>query len=125
MSDRLALTEAIEAGGIERAKATRIASVIFDAIHQNVATKADVQAEVASLRSEITGGFASLRADMADRFGALQADIETRFARQDIAIERLRSSVRETENRLLVRLGGWIVALLGLLFAALHLWPPR
>jgi hypothetical protein len=33
------------------------ASVIFDVIHQNVATKADVQAEVASLRSEMHGSF--------------------------------------------------------------------
>jgi hypothetical protein len=31
VSDRLALTEAIEAGGIERSNATRIGSVIFDA----------------------------------------------------------------------------------------------
>jgi hypothetical protein len=29
--------------GIERAKAERVASVIFDAIRDNVATKADVQ----------------------------------------------------------------------------------
>lgn len=52
MSDRLALADAIEDAGIAREKATRIASVIFDAIHQNVATKADVQANEASLRSE-------------------------------------------------------------------------
>jgi hypothetical protein len=44
MSDRLALANAIEDAGIERSKAERVASVIFDAIHDNVATKADVQA---------------------------------------------------------------------------------
>jgi hypothetical protein len=35
-------------GGIPRDKAQRIASVIFDAIHDNVATKADVQASEAA-----------------------------------------------------------------------------
>jgi hypothetical protein len=35
MSDRLALANAIEDAGIERAKAVRVASVIFDAIRGN------------------------------------------------------------------------------------------
>ena len=54
MSDRLALANAIEEAGIPRAKAERVASVIFDAIHDNVATKADVQAGMASLRLELS-----------------------------------------------------------------------
>lgn len=103
MSDRLALANAIEEAGIERSKASRIASVIFDAIHQNVATKADVQASEASLRSEMHSG----------------------FARLDVALERLRSNARETETRLLLRLGSLVVVLFGLFFAALHYWPPH
>ena len=47
MSDRLALANAIEDAGIPRDKAQRVASVIFDAIHDNVATKADVWASEA------------------------------------------------------------------------------
>lgn len=61
MSDRLALANAIEDAGIERAKAERVASVIFDAIHDNVATKADVQSSEAGLRQEI----ASVRIELA------------------------------------------------------------
>jgi hypothetical protein len=38
MSDRLALANAIEDAGIERAKAERVASVIVDLIHDSVAT---------------------------------------------------------------------------------------
>jgi hypothetical protein len=49
MTDRLALADVIEDGGIERAKAVRIATAIFDAIHDNVATKADVQAVKADI----------------------------------------------------------------------------
>jgi hypothetical protein len=40
MSDRIALANAIEDAGIERSKAQRVASVMLDAIHDNVATKA-------------------------------------------------------------------------------------
>jgi hypothetical protein len=61
MSDRLALATAIEDAGIERAKAVRIASVIWDAIHENVATKSDLEAVRADLKADIAGG----RAEMA------------------------------------------------------------
>jgi hypothetical protein len=80
MSDRLTLAHAIEDAGIERSKAERMASVIFDAIHDNVATKADV---------------AAVRADLT-----------------------------LVEHRLLTRLGGLMVVLVGVLFAALRYWPP-
>ena len=95
MSDRLALANAIEDAGIERAKAERVASVIFDAIHDNVATKADVQTLGAELRPEI----AAVRRDLS--------------ARIDLV-----------EHRLLTRLGGLIVVGFGVLFAALRYWPP-
>jgi hypothetical protein len=51
MTDRLTLIEALEDAGIERSKATHIATVIFDAIQQNGATRADVQASEARPRS--------------------------------------------------------------------------
>ena len=49
MTDRLSLTNALADAKIERPAAERIATEIFDAIHQNVATKADIQL----LRTEI------------------------------------------------------------------------
>jgi tetrahydromethanopterin S-methyltransferase subunit F len=78
VSDRLALSNAIEDAGIERHKAQRLASVIFDAIHDNVATKADLL--------------------------ALESRLTERFTRRGIA--------------------GLITAS-GILFAALHMWPPH
>ena len=78
MSDRLALSNAIEDAGIERHKAQRLASVIFDAIHDNVATKADLL--------------------------ALESRLTERFTRRGIT--------------------GLITAS-GILFAALHIWPPH
>lgn len=54
MSDRLALANAIEEAGIARDKAQHLASVIFEAIHTSVATKADLQALEARLTERFT-----------------------------------------------------------------------
>jgi hypothetical protein len=127
MSDRLALTEAIEAGGIERAKATRIASVIFDAIHQNVATKADlepVKAEIIRVELSLKAELVTVRSELRDEMRSGVAALDGKIARQDVAVERVRLAVRETESRLLVRLGGLVVATATVLGALQHLWPP-
>jgi 2-phosphoglycerate kinase len=43
MTDRLTLTRALEGSGMQSAAAERIATEIYDAIHDNVATKADLR----------------------------------------------------------------------------------
>lgn len=53
MSDRLALANAIADAGIPRDKAERVASVIIDAIHDNVATKGDLDAVRADMKADI------------------------------------------------------------------------
>jgi hypothetical protein len=110
MSDRLALANAIEDAGIPREKAERVASVIFDAIHDSVATKADVQASEAALKADIT------RLDM-----VLKAEV----ARLDVKIERLDAKVEMIGQRTFNRLGVLVAGVAGLLFAALHAWPPH
>jgi hypothetical protein len=79
-TDRLALAHVLEDAGIQREGAEKVASAIFDAISDNVATK------------------------------------------QDIA--RIEAKLELIEHRLMTRLGALVVVLLGLLFAALHYWPP-
>jgi hypothetical protein len=100
-TDRLALAHVIEEAGIQRAGAERIASAIFDAISDNVATKQDI----ATVNARID----LVRADIA----ALEQRLAVRF--------------EQTERRIdvmVTRLGALAVVLLGLLFAALHYWPP-
>jgi hypothetical protein len=90
MADRLTLTSALADAGIERTAAERVASVIFDAINENVATKADLQLTEANLHTEL----AAMRSDLA-----------------------------LVEHRLLARLGGLIVAVAGLMLAAIRYLP--
>jgi hypothetical protein len=75
-TDRLALAHVLEEAGIQREGAEKVASAIFDAIHDNVATKADI-------------------------------------ARVEARLELI-------EHRLMTRLGGLMVVLAGVLFAALR-----
>jgi hypothetical protein len=85
MTDRLSLTNALADADIDRQKAERIATEIFDAIHDNVATKQDLQ------------------------------HLET----------VLRTEIELVKHQLITRLGGLMVVLATLLFAALHYWPPH
>ena len=74
MSDRLALANAIEDAGIPREKAERVASVIFDVIHDNVATKADLENAIERLEHRLTvRGMALLVTGLSALFGALHA----------------------------------------------------
>ena len=104
------LTNAFEAAGIERKAAEHLAAEIFDAIRETVATKADL----AEMRAAVNSDIAELRA-------AVNSDIT-----------KVRAELRETElrlegrlDRLVARIGSVIVVIAGLLFAALHYWPPH
>jgi hypothetical protein len=92
LTDRLSLTNALADANIDRQKAERIATEIFDAIHDNVATKQDLQRVEAALKADIAG---------------------------------VRGNLELVRHQLMTRLGGLMVVLAGLLFAALHYWPPH
>jgi hypothetical protein len=113
MSDRLALANAIEDAGIPRDKAQRVASVIFDAIHDNVATKADVQASEAAIRGE-------LRAEI----GSVRALLAAELARLDTRVERLDAKLKPLADQVMLRLGALMVVLTGVILAALRYLPP-
>jgi uncharacterized protein YgbK (DUF1537 family) len=106
LTDRLSLTNALADANIDRQKAERIATEIFDAIHDNVATKQDVEL----VRADLRAGASALRAELQQ----LELRLHTRFEQTERRIDRV-----------VVRLGSLIVVLTGLLFAALHYWPPH
>jgi hypothetical protein len=96
--------------GIERGKARRVASVTFDAIHDNVARKVDVLASETALRADIQ---------------ALRHDLQSSDARLDARITAVRADLALVEHRLLTRLGGLAVVLSGIIIAVLHYWQPH
>ena len=73
MTDRLSLTNALADANIDRQKAERIATEIFDAIHDNVATKADVD-RLGACIDQVESG---LRAEMRE----LELRLERRIDR--------------------------------------------
>lgn len=97
MTDRLSLTNALADADIERQKAERIATEIFDAIHENVATKTDI----ARLETRIDQVESGLRAQMRE----LELRLESRI------------------DRVVMRLGSLIVVLAGVILAAIRYLP--
>ncbi len=91
MTGRLSLANALAEAKIDRPAAERIATEIFDAIHDNVATKSDLQAT----RTE-------LKADIAELELRLKAEID----------------------RVVIRLGALVLALTGVILAAIRYLPP-
>jgi hypothetical protein len=124
MSDRLALANAIEDAGIERAKAERVASVIFDAIHDNVATKADVQASEAAIRGELRAEISQLRAELKGEIVNVRSVLASETARLDTRIQHLDAKVEQVGSRTFNRLGTLMVVLSGIIIAALRYLPP-
>ena len=126
MIDRLTLSRAIEDAGIERTKAERLASTIVDLIHDEEATKANV----AAVSAELKATEATLRADIVALSNELKADIGVitgDLRRTEVAllgdISKVQAALRLIAHRLLW-IGGLLIVALGLLFAALHYWPP-
>ena len=124
MSDRLALANAIEDAGIERAKAERVASVIVDLVHDSVATKADVQALGGELRAEIAATRSELKAELATQINGVRGLLASETARLDARIERLDGTVKAQPNAIMLRLGTLMVVLTGIILAALRYLPP-
>jgi hypothetical protein len=69
LTDRLTLTRAFEGAGIGSEAAERIATEIYDAIHANVATKADLERVEAALRADI----AAVRIELAHKIDTMVA----------------------------------------------------
>jgi len=88
MTDRLTLTRAFESAGLQSEAAERIATEIYDAIHDNVATKQDLR------------------------------EMEQRLT---LRFEQVERRIDTMVNRLVAAM----VVAIGVLFAALHFWPPH
>ena len=84
-----------------------------------LATRAEMHAEFGSLRGEMALGFARVDAE----FGSLRAEMALGFARVDTKFAELRSEMHQNLRNSNMAMMSLMVALHGLLFAALKIWP--
>ena len=125
MTDRLTLTRAFEGAGLRSADAERIATEIYDAIHDNVATKDDLRQVEAALRADLERVETGLRADLERVETGLRADLERVETGLRAEIQALEQRLDRRIDNMVTRLGAVVVVVAGLLFAALHYWPPH
>ena len=105
MTDRLTLSRALEEGGIARAAAENIATEIFVALHDNSATKADVE----SVKAELISRIDSVRTELTSRLDNVRAELLLRLS--------------ELEHRMTARFGSPIVIVTGIILAAIRYMP--
>ena len=126
MTDRLTLARALEEGGIARDAAEHIATEILDAIHDNVATKADVavvRTEVAAVRTELKAEIQAVRSELGAVRSELKAEIQAVRSELKADIAAVGAEIALVEYRMMTRLGGAIAAAVGIILAAIRYLP--
>lgn len=118
MTDGLTLTRALESSGMQSAAAERVATRIYDAIHENVATKTDVQQSEAALRGDLTalrGDLqrveATLKADLEGRDAALSGDLQRVYAQLRADLQRVEAGLKAEFTNLRTDTGTYIANL--------------
>ena len=107
MTDRLTLTRAFESVGIQSELAERLTTEIYDAIHESVATKADLAELEQNINATKARDLSHIRTSMTAELAALDKKITV------------------VGYRLITGLSISMVVIAVLLFAALHYWPPH
>ncbi len=98
----------------------------FAAIRSEVAAfKAETRNEFAAVRTEIAAfkletrnEFAAVRSEMKTEFAAVRSEMKTEFA-------AVRADMNLLEQRMTIKLGAMLVALVGILLAAIRYMPAR
>jgi len=107
MTDRLTLTRAFESVGIQSELAERLTTEIYDAIHESVATKADLAELEQNINATKARDISHIRTSITAELAALDKKITV------------------VGYRLITGLSISMVVIAVLLFAALHYWPPH
>jgi hypothetical protein len=88
-----------------------------------LATRAEMHAEFGSVRAEMHAEFGKVRAEMHAEFGSVRGEMALGFARVDTKFAELRSEMHQNLRNSNMAMMSLMVALHGLLFAALKIWP--
>lgn len=113
-------------------QAEGLSEVFAEAVHGGLPTRADLQslegsahAEFAAIRSEMAAfkagtrnEFAAVSSEMKTEFAAVRSEMKTEFA-------VVRADMKLLEQRMTIKLGAMLVALVGILLAAIRYMPAR
>ena len=106
--DTLKLARALrDKAGFSQEHAEATADALAEVIAERVATKQDVVGLGAELRAEI----AALRAEMRSEFAAMRAEMRSEIA-------AVRAEILAAEQRTIIRFGGMLIVMTGILLAA-------
>ncbi|MET7245013.1 coiled-coil domain-containing protein [Methylobacterium sp. EM32] len=83
-----------------------------------VASQVETRNEFAAVRQEMKSEFAAVRSEMKTEFAAVRSEMKTEFA-------AVRSDMKLLEHRMTIKLGAMLVALVGILLAAIRYMPAR
>jgi tRNA U34 5-carboxymethylaminomethyl modifying GTPase MnmE/TrmE len=110
----------VQSGRFEQSQAEALADSL-DAATREPATKADLAALGAELRAELAEFRAELRAEITQLRAEMRAEIGQLRTEMRGGDTLLSQHIAAQTDRVFVRLGGLMIALIGLLFAALRL----
>lgn len=115
--DTLKFVETLEAGGFPHAQAKAAAGAFAEAMSQELATKADLKAEIALVRSDLRTETAAVRNDLRTEIVAVRSDLRTEIA-------GVRSEIEIAKRDLKIWFGSVMVVAVGVILAAIRYLPP-
>lgn len=95
-------------------QAEGLSEVFAEAVQGGLPTRADLQGLEGSVKAE----FVAVRSEMKAEFAAVRSEMKTEFA-------AVRSDMELLERRMTIKLGAMLVALVGILLAAIRSMPAR
>jgi tRNA U34 5-carboxymethylaminomethyl modifying GTPase MnmE/TrmE len=117
----------VQSGKFEQSQAEALADTL-DATTREPATRGDlteVRGDISELRAELRGDISELRAELRGDISELRAELRGEAGQLRTEMRSgdalLAQQMAAQTDKILVRLGGLMIALIGMLFAALRL----
>ncbi len=93
-----------------------------DIAELRIATKADLEREIAGVKADIAALRAEVKAEIAELRIATKADLEREVFGLKIEIANIHQQIADLDRRLTIRMGAMMIATAGTLFAALQVF---
>ena len=111
--DKLAYIDALKANGVAEDQARAHAVALDTALHEVVATKADM----ATVRADMATEFAAVRADMATGFAEVRGEIAASRSDMQTTFAEVRGEIATSKSEILRWVFGMVLGLAGLMVA--------